>query len=167
MPSNNIDPTLFPFLPPARRPSPSLLPSLRPSLSTNRFGRKVKCSQLQGVFDGPPNGSTPLTEAIAMALQDHQRENAMRGRTAAQTLQLIIVTDGEANNMQAFNQLLDAVQNGRSVGRPPGRACASTCPPERKEGQERTHESTRQCGCEWDGHSRRVLACLSVVARLH
>jgi len=48
-------------------------------------------------------GSTPMTEAL---------ECALRGRRAADaTTMILMLTDGEANNMRSFNKTLDEIQN--------------------------------------------------------
>jgi len=68
-------------------------------------GDKVPLSRVEAVFAGQPQGRTPMTEAIQRALEDHRRE------LPKQTLLLLIVTDGEADNMVSFNAVLDRIQN--------------------------------------------------------
>ena len=47
-----------------------------------------------------------MTEVLRQALGEHQSEAAVR------PLLLLVITDGEANDMPSFNALLDEVQNG-------------------------------------------------------
>jgi hypothetical protein len=59
------------------------------------------------IFARGPSGTTDMTSAILRALADHEREAPGQG------LFLLIPTDGEANDMTTFRNLLDAIQNGR------------------------------------------------------
>jgi len=67
---------------------------------------RLRCSQLDGVFKQRPGGGTPMTEVLRQALGEHQSEAGSR------PLLLLVITDGEANDMNSFNALLDEVQNG-------------------------------------------------------
>jgi len=77
-------------------------------------GGKLRCSQMEQVFAQPPGGGTPMTEAIASALADHLEA----ARTPQGTVDphkpclILVITDGEANDMISFNNLLDSIQNG-------------------------------------------------------
>jgi hypothetical protein len=68
-------------------------------------GDKVPLSRVETIFAGHPGGSTPMTQAIQRALYDHGRELPNK------TLLLLILTDGEANDMVSFNAVLDRIQN--------------------------------------------------------
>ena len=90
-------------------------------------------SELELIFTHQPHGSTPMTEAIAHAVtgirpstsayQRNQTTDCLPYGSCSNTpvpphtatrdrhLQILMVTDGEANNMQSFNQILDATQN--------------------------------------------------------
>jgi len=70
------------------------------------FGTRGRLSQLEEIFARPPQGGTAMTEAISQAIADHRRECG-----PARQLLLLCITDGEANNMQTFNRILDEVQN--------------------------------------------------------
>ena len=74
-------------------------------LNNTRVGKKVRGSELPRVFAQMPEGATPMTEIIETALHEHLREEPSK------SLLLLVVTDGEANNMQTFNAVLDRVQN--------------------------------------------------------
>ena len=50
---------------------------------------------------------TKMTNAVLRALKEHERERS------GQSLFLLIVTDGEANDMTTFRNLLDGIQNGK------------------------------------------------------
>jgi len=78
----------------------------------NAIGGQLKLdpSQLDRIFGTTPSGSTPMTECIQRTLDDHRMESRIGG-TQQNSLLLLILTDGEANNMQTFNKLLDSIQN--------------------------------------------------------
>jgi len=65
-------------------------------------------SQVERIFSRPPEGRTPMAEALQWALADRERDSAGRGTRG---LLLLALTDGEANDMNSFNYLLDACQN--------------------------------------------------------
>lgn len=67
--------------------------------------RRVRGSELPTVFQDMPQGRTPMTEVLETALRDHMNEASGR------SLLLLVVTDGEADNMQTFNATLDQIQN--------------------------------------------------------
>lgn len=67
---------------------------------------KVTNTDVNELFSHNPSGGTPLTEVIASALADHKAEAPDQG------LFLLILTDGEATNMDSFNTLLDSIQWG-------------------------------------------------------
>jgi len=69
---------------------------------------RIDNPNMNEIFASQPGGSTPMTECLRLALDDHLSETK-----TGQTLLLLVVTDGEANNMKTFNQLLDQIQNGR------------------------------------------------------
>ena len=69
-------------------------------------GTKVYSSELDRVFANRPGGGTPLSEALLRALGEHNAEAGGR------TLLLLVLTDGEANDMVSFNRTLDECQNG-------------------------------------------------------
>ena len=69
-------------------------------------GNRVACSQLDTVFAHQPGGRTPMTEVLCQVLGEHQREAGHR------PLLLLVLTDGEANDMVSFCRTLDEVQNG-------------------------------------------------------
>jgi hypothetical protein len=71
----------------------------------NPIGRTVPLSQVDAVFQQGPQGSTPMTEALQVALQG-------RNRATDRPMLILAITDGEANNMQTFSILLDKIQNG-------------------------------------------------------
>jgi len=70
------------------------------------LGTKCRGSQLEQVFASPPSGTTAMTEALQCAVDDHRQQRPDR------PLLLLVITDGEANNMQTFNRILDQIQNG-------------------------------------------------------
>merc|ERR1711871_116669 len=74
-------------------------------LNACREGSKVRGSQLARIFQTHPQGRTPMAEVIQQALQEHLNEDAGR------SLLLLVLTDGEADNMYDFNAVLDRVQN--------------------------------------------------------
>lgn len=74
-------------------------------LNRGRGSMKVRGSTLADVFKTEPQGGTPLTDVMQSALDDHQTE------CPDKSLLLLIVTDGEADNMQLFGQMLDCIQN--------------------------------------------------------
>ncbi len=89
---------------------------------------------IDSLFRQRPNGTTPMTQAIQRALDDFksardlaraqavnntqntasQGSNTKNIKTALpnQTGLILVLTDGEANDMSSFNGLLDEVQNG-------------------------------------------------------
>lgn len=71
----------------------------------NGRSTKLRGSQLGSVFEQQPQGRTPLTDVVGQAVRDHVAEAADR------MLLLLVVTDGEADNMQTFAAELDYVQN--------------------------------------------------------
>mmetsp|Transcript_103738 Transcript_103738/g.302781 ORF Transcript_103738/g.302781 Transcript_103738/m.302781 type:complete len:439 (+) Transcript_103738:1-1317(+) len=70
-----------------------------------QLGFKCRASESEYIFSSGPGGSTAMTEALERALADHHSE---RPRSP---MLLLVVTDGEANNMITFNNLLDDIQN--------------------------------------------------------
>ena len=82
--------------------------------AAGRYGTKV-----EGDFDVDaffretrPGGTTPMTLAVVRALEDHAAEcRAQRQDPRTTPLLLLVVTDGEANNMALFNSAMDTVQN--------------------------------------------------------
>jgi len=79
------------------------------------LGSKVRGSQLERIFSHAPCGTTPMSETLSSALQDHKREIAAHHNAddhgGDSLLHLLVLTDGEANNMNAFSRCLDEVQN--------------------------------------------------------
>eukprot|EP00927_Polykrikos_kofoidii_P048034 TRINITY_DN42273_c0_g1_i1.p1 TRINITY_DN42273_c0_g1~~TRINITY_DN42273_c0_g1_i1.p1 ORF type:complete len:546 (-),score=75.63 TRINITY_DN42273_c0_g1_i1:71-1708(-) len=73
-------------------------------LNGNGFGFRHRGSGLESIFAGFPSGSTPMTETLEQALYGCD----VPGKTTL----LLVVTDGEANNMRTFNNVLDRAQNG-------------------------------------------------------
>merc|ERR1719168_143521 len=71
------------------------------------FGGQLRhrLSQIQQIFEKQPQGGTPMTESMQMALEQHGNENP------GQSLLLLVVTDGEADNPWTFNAVLDQIQN--------------------------------------------------------
>ncbi|CAE8709177.1 unnamed protein product [Polarella glacialis] len=83
----------------------------------NGIGSKCSLSSLEAIFARPPQGRTPMTEALYAGLGDHKREagdpRTNRGNTGDDNLLLLLViTDGEADDMRSFSRVLDEVQNG-------------------------------------------------------
>jgi hypothetical protein len=74
-------------------------------LNSGPMSGKVRGSQLSTVFAQQPQGRTPMTQTLELALSDHLAEARNR------PLLLLVVTDGEADDMQSFNAVLDRVQN--------------------------------------------------------
>lgn len=70
----------------------------------NPRGHRVKCSQLESIFSSSPQGSTPMADALYNVLS--RREKPIRKSL------ILVLTDGEANDMLAFNTILDSCQNG-------------------------------------------------------
>ena len=78
----------------------------------NRMGQyahgKNEHVDVNKLFNHNPGGTTPLTETILKAVYDHK--DAAMGKE--RSLLLLVLTDGEGDNMDSFNTLLDAIQNG-------------------------------------------------------
>lgn len=72
----------------------------------NPTGKNVRLSEIESVFANSPQGTTPMTETLATVLRDARQGGEDN------SLLILVLTDGEANNMQTFNTLLDSVQNG-------------------------------------------------------
>ena len=68
--------------------------------------QKIAHPDLGEVFARHPSGDTAMTRTVLDALADHKRENAERPPDQQRLLQLIIVTDGEANYPDARHDLL-------------------------------------------------------------
>ena len=73
--------------------------------------KRMEHADLDAVFERHPSGRTALTQTLQDVLSDHKRDNAARAAEDRRMLQVIIVTDGEANFPAAFNGLLDGIQN--------------------------------------------------------
>merc|ERR1712150_107553 len=73
---------------------------------TGDTGRRCRGSQVETIFERGPGGSTPMTECLMSAISDHQQECG-----ANESMLLLTITDGEANDMISFNRILDEVQN--------------------------------------------------------
>eukprot|EP00928_Gymnodinium_smaydae_P038137 TRINITY_DN26359_c0_g1_i1.p1 TRINITY_DN26359_c0_g1~~TRINITY_DN26359_c0_g1_i1.p1 ORF type:complete len:501 (+),score=63.78 TRINITY_DN26359_c0_g1_i1:50-1504(+) len=69
------------------------------------IGSRCRGSQLEEVFRNAPAGSTAMTEALQLVLEDHKRE------CPNDPLLILAITDGEANDMVSFNMTLDMIQN--------------------------------------------------------
>merc|ERR1719168_259108 len=71
------------------------------------FGGQLRhrLSQIQQIFEKQPQGGTPMTESMQMALEQHGNENP------GQSLLLLVVTDGEADNPWTFNAVVDQIQS--------------------------------------------------------
>jgi hypothetical protein len=67
---------------------------------------KVVNPNLNSLFENVPGGTTPLTEVLANCLNDHLLES----KGVAKPLLVLVLTDGEANNKNSFNTLLDSIQ---------------------------------------------------------
>eukprot|EP00929_Paragymnodinium_shiwhaense_P100481 TRINITY_DN6282_c0_g1_i1.p1 TRINITY_DN6282_c0_g1~~TRINITY_DN6282_c0_g1_i1.p1 ORF type:complete len:578 (+),score=82.24 TRINITY_DN6282_c0_g1_i1:68-1735(+) len=72
---------------------------------TGQVRQRCTKMELEAVFDYGPSGSTAMTETIDAALYDHKSECPNK------PLFLLILTDGEANNMVTFNNRLVEIQN--------------------------------------------------------
>eukprot|EP00811_Abedinium_folium_P033208 NODE_6190_length_1696_cov_9.650733.p1 GENE.NODE_6190_length_1696_cov_9.650733~~NODE_6190_length_1696_cov_9.650733.p1 ORF type:complete len:482 (-),score=121.00 NODE_6190_length_1696_cov_9.650733:251-1633(-) len=71
----------------------------------SRIGSKwTRCSQMEEVFMSRPGGGTPMTEVLGGALSS--------GQQSGRSVLVMVLTDGEANDMPSFNTLLDSCQNG-------------------------------------------------------
>jgi len=69
------------------------------------WGTKCRLSIMESIFALPPQGGTPMPQALMSAIQDHAQE------CNETTLLLLGLTDGEANDMVYFNRVLDEIQN--------------------------------------------------------
>lgn len=69
-------------------------------------GPCTRCSQLEHVFARQPSGTTPMTQALQAAVGNSA---SSQGRSAL----VLVITDGEADDMYGFNALLDSCQNGQ------------------------------------------------------
>jgi len=78
--------------------------------ASRRYGDKVMGADPDSMFAEKPGGSTPMTQCMLRALSDHQLETT---HTPERTLLLLVLTDGEADDMDSFNALLDSIQNGK------------------------------------------------------
>eukprot|EP00930_Biecheleria_cincta_P070087 TRINITY_DN57747_c0_g1_i1.p1 TRINITY_DN57747_c0_g1~~TRINITY_DN57747_c0_g1_i1.p1 ORF type:complete len:573 (+),score=86.37 TRINITY_DN57747_c0_g1_i1:31-1749(+) len=79
---------------------------LDPWVYTLNKGR-YRCSEVEQVFEKGPSGSTPMDVTFNSVLRDL----APNGSSRRKPLLILALTDGEANNMQAFNTVLDQIQN--------------------------------------------------------
>jgi hypothetical protein len=66
---------------------------------------RTRLSQSAALFERQPQGGTPLPESIQLALDNHLTE------CPGQSLLLLVITDGEADNPYTFNAVLDQIQN--------------------------------------------------------
>jgi len=75
--------------------------------ATRHYGRRVQGVPVAEIFSRTnPGGTTPMTQTFSMLLDDYVRENSRDS-----PLLVLALTDGEANNQDQFNSLLDRVQN--------------------------------------------------------
>lgn len=65
-------------------------------------------SQMDQIFSRRPSGTTPMSQTLRKVLQDLAPSS---GRSKG--LLILVLTDGEANDMKDFNQVLDEIQNLR------------------------------------------------------
>jgi len=76
-------------------------------LNSRQIGRRVRLTQIHRIFGANlPSGSTPMTEALTSAFTDEREANSDH------PLLVLVLTDGEADNMLTFNTVLDKAQNG-------------------------------------------------------
>jgi len=79
---------------------------LRPPIYLLNGGRQEGTpANVESIFTRQPSGSTPLSGALQRVMMDHRREKPDK------MLHIVMITDGEANNMRQFSQLLDSMQN--------------------------------------------------------
>merc|ERR1712146_631947 len=75
---------------------------------------RLVCSEIEHrVFNHQPGGTTPMTQALQRAIGDHLRAHPRERGNGGRLLLLLVITDGEADDMVSFNNLLDECQNGR------------------------------------------------------
>lgn len=74
------------------------------------IGSKCRGSMVSQIFSQSPGGRTPMTEILRQVLSDYQRET--RVVEPDRPMLVLIITDGEANDMPSFNRTLDEIQNG-------------------------------------------------------
>ena len=74
-------------------------------LNSGALGARCRCSQVEQIFRESPRGRTPMDATLKEVLDD-----LAPGRTG-KSLFILAMTDGEANDMNAFNQVLDRIQN--------------------------------------------------------
>ena len=65
-------------------------------------------SQIDEIFNSLPSGSTPMSQTLRRLLRDLAPSS---GRS--KSLLILVLTDGEANDMKDFNLVLDEIQNMR------------------------------------------------------
>jgi len=70
----------------------------------NPVDTRVRCSELEYVFQRLPGGTTPMGDVLQLVL-------GQREKPAGPTM-IFALTDGEANNMRFFCAELDRIQNG-------------------------------------------------------
>jgi len=74
-------------------------------LNGDARGCRYRCSQVEEIFRSPPRGTTPMDRTLNEVLQD------FAPASTGKPLLILALTDGEANDMNAFNQVLDRIQN--------------------------------------------------------
>ncbi|CAE7758453.1 unnamed protein product [Symbiodinium microadriaticum] len=74
-------------------------------LNGDARGSRYRCSQVEEIFRSPPRGTTPMDRTLNQVLQD------FAPASTGKPLLILALTDGEANDMNAFNQVLDRIQN--------------------------------------------------------
>lgn len=67
--------------------------------------RSCRLSQMDPLFASRPSGSTPMSRTLRNVLRD------LAPSRSGRSLLILVLTDGEADNMQDFNQVLDEIQN--------------------------------------------------------
>ncbi|CAE7784305.1 unnamed protein product [Symbiodinium sp. CCMP2456] len=65
----------------------------------------VAVDEVEEIFQSPARGTTPMDRTLTQVLQD------FAPASTGQPLLILALTDGEANDMNAFNQVLDRIQN--------------------------------------------------------
>lgn len=75
----------------------------------NRGARCRTVADVDRIFLEAPGGRTPMTEVLQTALYDFSQ---VRQTQPDKTMLTLIITDGEANDMQSFTRTLDEIQNG-------------------------------------------------------
>lgn len=74
---------------------------------SNLSNRRCSLSQMDALFASRPSGSTPMSRTLRNVLRDLAPSSGRSGRS----LLILVLTDGEADDMQDFNQVLDEIQN--------------------------------------------------------